>query len=253
MMQIDLSGKVILVTGASRGIGKALAQGLARAGATVAVHCHRSVDAAAAVSASLGHRAEAFQADLASVAGCERLFDDVIGHYGRLHVLINNAGVAELAPLDASTDAWHAAWRHTMHVNLRAVELLCRKALHHFIARGGGRIINVASRAAFRGDTADYAAYAASKGGVVALTRTIARAYGRRNVCAFVIAPGFVRTDMAQDSIDAYGEEFVLGDLALNRLTEPEDLAPVVALLASGMADHATGSTLDINAGSYVH
>ncbi len=253
MMQIDLSDKVVLVTGASRGIGRALASDLAKAGATVAVHYHRNAEAAEQLAAALGRAARAFHADLARVEACDHLFDQVLGHYGQLHVLVNNAGVGVLAPLEASTEEWKAAWQHTMHVNLRATELLCRRALVHFIAQGGGRIINIASRAAFRGDTADYLAYAASKGGVVALTRSIARAWGKQQVCAFVIAPGFVRTDMAQASIDAYGEDFVVGDLALDRLTEPEDVAPMVTLLASGLADHATGATIDINAGSYVH
>ncbi len=252
-MRIDLSGKVVLVTGASRGIGRGLAVALAGAGAAVAVHCNSSRQAASDLARALGHGARAFQADLEHAQDCRSLFDEVTGHYGRLDVLVNNAGVAILAPLDAPTRVWAKAWERTMKVNLRATELLCRLALRHFIEQGGGRIINVASRAAFRGDTADYMAYAASKGGVVALTRSIARAFGKDNVCAFVVAPGFVRTDMAQDSIDAYGEEFVMNDLALKQLTEPKDLAPMVALLASGLADHATGATIDINAGSYVH
>ena len=252
-MQINLEGRVALVTGAGRGIGKAVAEGLARAGATVAVHCNRTVSDAQQLSEALGQGAHCFQADLSTLHECDGLVSRVIEHYGHLDVLVNNAGVALLAPIDATTEAWDAAWQKTMHINLRAPELLCRHALPHFISRNGGRIINVASRAAFRGDTADYAAYAASKGGLVALTRTIARAYGKQNVCAFVLAPGFVRTAMAQDSIDEYGEDFVLGDIALNRLTEPEDLAPVVTLLASGLADHATGCTIDMNAGSYVH
>ena len=95
--------------------------------------------------------------------------------------------------------------------------------------------------------------YAASKGGVIALTRSIARGFGKDGICAFVLAPGFVRTDMAQDFIDEYGEASVVGDLALDHLTEPTDLSPIVVLLASGLADHATGATIDLNAGSYVH
>ena len=140
-----------------------------------------------------------------------------------------------------------------MAINLRAVELLCRLGIRHFQEHGGGRIINVASRAAFRGDIPEYMAYAASKGGVVALTRSIARAFGKDGICAFVIAPGWVRTQMAQDFIDEYGEEAATKDLALDRMTEPADLAPLVVLLASGLADHSTGGTFDVNAGSYVH
>jgi NAD(P)-dependent dehydrogenase (short-subunit alcohol dehydrogenase family) len=111
----------------------------------------------------------------------------------------------------------------------------------------------MASRAAFRGDTIDYLAYAASKGGMVSLTRSIARGFGKQNIKAFLIAPGFVRTEMAQEFIDFYGEEKTIADLALPKLTEPDDIAPLVVFLASGMADHATGGTFDINAGSYVH
>lgn len=253
-MKIDLSGKVVLVTGASRGIGRALAEGLGRAGAAVAVHYHRNRAVAEAVATGIGRNTKAFQADLGSTTACETLFDNVVGSCGQVDVLVSNAGLARLIPLDAATSDWERGWEETMRVNLKATELLNRMAVRHFLQRGAaGRIINIASRAAFRGDTADYMAYAASKGGVVALTRTIARAYGKHGVCAFVVAPGFVRTDMAQDAVNKYGEDFVLGDIALPRLTEPKDLAPIVTLLASGLADHATGATVDINAGSYVH
>ena len=252
-MQIDLTGKTILVTGASRGIGRSLAEGLAVAGATVAAHYNQNRAAAEDLARTLGNGGRAFQADLADPASCERLFREVVETYGRLDVLVNNAGIALKIPLDVTMDKWLYDWDLTMAVNLRAVELLSRLAVDHFQQHDGGRIINVASRAAFRGDSPEYMTYAASKGGVVALTRSIARAYGKAGVCAFVLAPGFVRTEMAQEVIDEHGEERVTGDLALNRLTEPADLAPLVVLLSSGLADHATGSTIDVNAGSYVH
>lgn len=252
-MHIDLTGKTILVTGASRGIGRALAEGLAGAGATVAAHFNRSRGDAEALAEALGRESAAFQADLADPAACERLFHSVVDAYGRIDVLVNNAGIALKTPPDAPLDEWNRDWNLTMAVNLRAVEQLCRLAIAHFQERDGGRIINVASRAAFRGDIPEYMAYAASKGGVVALTRSIARAFGKEGICAFIVAPGWVRTQMAQEFIDEYGEEQAAQDLALNRLTEPADLAPLVVLLASGLADHATGGTFDVNAGSYVH
>ncbi|MEM6526357.1 MAG: SDR family oxidoreductase, partial [Bacteroidota bacterium] len=118
--------------------------------------------------------------------------------------------------------------------------------------QGGGIIINISSRAARRGDTSDYLAYAASKGGLEAITKSIARAYGKKGITAFGVAPGFTRTDMAQDFIKAYGEDYVLNDLSLPELTEPKDIAQTVVFLASGLARHATGTTIDINAGSYV-
>ena len=252
-MKIDLSGRSVLVTGASRGIGWALATGLANAGARVAVHYNRAQESAQHLAGALGRGARSFGADLSSVSACEDLMEKVIAHYGRLDALVCNAGIARLIPLDASTSDWHAAWTETMAVNLGATELLNRLAIRHFADNGGGRIINIASRAAFRGDTPEYMTYAASKGGVVALTRSIARGYGKHGIRAFVLAPGFVRTDMASDSVDRYGEAHIMGDISLETLTEPEDLAPLVCLLASGLADHATGATIDVNAGSYVH
>jgi len=252
-MNVDLEGKVALVTGASRGIGKAIATHLAQSGAHVAVHCNKNIAMADESATKLGNHAVAFQADLAKAHECEALMQKVIRKYGRIDVLVNNAGIAQFVDSEASNNTWLHVWEKTMAVNAQATALLCRLAIKHYRIQDGGRIINIASRAAFRGDTAEYMIYAASKGAVVSLTRSIARAYGKDGIKAFVVAPGFVRTDMAQDAIDSYGEEFVRSDFALNNLTEPEDIAPIVILLASGLVDHATGTSIDINAGSYIH
>jgi NAD(P)-dependent dehydrogenase (short-subunit alcohol dehydrogenase family) len=252
-MCFDLTDQTVLVTGASRGIGRAIALALADAGGTVAVHYGRSREAARDVADACGHGAEPVQADLSTLDATDGLVPDVIDRLGQLDGLVLNAGVARPTPLDAETDDWADDWAATMHVNLRAPELLCRHALAHFRAHDGGRIVGVASRAAFRGDTPDYMTYAASKAGLVALLRSVARGFGADGVTAFTIAPGFVRTDMAQAFIDEYGEDYVTGDLALDELTEPEDVAPLVAFLLGGHADHATGTTIDVNAGSYVH
>jgi NAD(P)-dependent dehydrogenase (short-subunit alcohol dehydrogenase family) len=252
-MEISLKGKVILVTGASRGIGRAIAQGLSDAGAQVAVHYNRNYEEAQSLLKTLNNGCQLFQADLSTAEETINLFKQVSLKMGSVHVLINNAGVAASSDMMGNDKQWLADWNLTMAINLQATGLLCKKAIESFVESGGGSIINISSRAAFRGDTADYVAYAASKGGVVALTRSIARAYGKQNIKAFNIAPGFVRTDMAQDFMDQYGEDYALNDIALNQLTKPEDLAPLVVLMASGKMDHATGCTIDINAGSYVH
>ena len=251
-MKIDLSGRSVLVTGASRGIGTAVARAFAGAGARVAVHYGRERERADALVTELGGGAEAFGADLADAAACDRLWREVVERFGRVEVLVNNAGVAVSSALEAPAEQWAADWDRTMAVNLRAAGLLSRAALTHFREHGGGRMVHIASRAAFRGDQPDYLAYAASKAGVVALSRSIARAFGKDGVTSFVVAPGFTRTEMAQDFIDQYGPEIAMRDNALGRYTEPEDVAPLVVFLASGLADHATGTTVDVNAASYV-
>ena len=252
-MKIDLSDHHILVTGASRGIGRAVALRLAECGARVAVHYGRNAQAAQQVAHQCGHGATTFQADLGKPVEVLQLFENVLADFGHLDGLVNNAGISMAAPVESDDIDFADSWSHTMLVNLHATGLLCKKAINHFSERSGGRIVNIASRAAFRGDTSDYLAYAASKGGVVSLTRSIARAYGKQHIKAFVVAPGFTRTDMAEDFIRQYGEAYVKDDIALPSLTQPDDIAPTVAFLLSGMADHSTGCTIDINAGSYVH
>jgi NAD(P)-dependent dehydrogenase (short-subunit alcohol dehydrogenase family) len=251
-VNIDLTGQSILVTGASRGIGAAIARQLAASGARVCIHYGSQRETAEKLAAEIGNGAFAVGANLAERDSCVSLWEEVQRRCGTVHALVNNAGVALESPLGQSTEQWHAAWETTMAINLTATGLLCRSAIAHFKTNGGGRIVNIASRAAFRGDTPDYLAYAASKAGVVALTRSIARGFGKSEIKAFALAPGFTRTDMAQAFIDTYGEEIAISDLALNKLTEPTDIAPTVVFLLSGLADHATGTTIDLNAGSYV-
>ena len=252
-MHIDLTGKKVLVTGASRGIGSAIARSMGQAGAHVALHFNKNADGAYKLAQEIGPKSTCVKAELADAQACEAMFRTVLDGLGGLDVLVNNAGVSISMPMNQHTADWHAGWQQTMAVNLMSVELLSRLAIPHFQEHGGGRIINIASRAAFRGDEPNYMTYAASKGGMVALTRSIARAFGKDEIKAFVVAPGFTRTDMAQEFIDIYGEGHATNDLALNRLTEPEDIAPLVVFLASGLADHATGTSIDVNAGSYVH
>jgi NAD(P)-dependent dehydrogenase (short-subunit alcohol dehydrogenase family) len=252
LMVIDLSGRAVLFTGASRGIGAAIARRLAAAGARVAVHYGHNRAAAEKLANEIGQGAQVFGQDLADAAGCETLWNAVQEHFGTVDALINNAGIAVPSPLDTSTTQWLKHWNETMAVNLTAAGVLSRAAIAHFRAHGGGRIVNVASRAAFRGDQPDYLAYAASKAGMVALTRSIARAFGKDGITAFALAPGFTRTEMAQEFIDKYGPDFAMKDIALARLTEPDDIAPMAVFLVSGLADHATGTTIDLNAASYV-
>jgi NAD(P)-dependent dehydrogenase (short-subunit alcohol dehydrogenase family) len=249
----DLAGKVCLVTGGAGGIGAAITEVLVAGGARVIVHYHANEAAAAALAARFGEeRVARVRADLAERMGAAELWRASVAVWGGVDVLVNNAATMPAAPLDAEWDDWHRAWDETLRVNLVAAADLSREAVKHFRGRGGGILVNVASRAAFRGDTLDYMAYAASKAGLVTLTRSIARGAGRDRVLAYVVAPGFVDTPMARQFTDRHGVELAVRDIPLGTMAPPGDVANVVAFLASGAAPHATGTSIDINGASYV-
>lgn len=252
-MKIDLSGMNVLVTGASRGIGREIALQLSHAGAAVGVHYHKNKTKAQELLGMMPGEAQMFQADLSCADACLNLMEKAVGTFGQIHCLVNNAGIFLESPIDGKSKGWLANWQQTLQVNLTATGILCRSAINHFSQFKVGRIINISSRAAFRGDDPDYLAYAASKGGMVSLTRSIARGFGKKGIKAFLIAPGFVETDMAEDFFKIHGREGVLEGLALPELTQPQHVASFVVFLSSGLGDHATGCTIDINAGSYVH
>jgi NAD(P)-dependent dehydrogenase (short-subunit alcohol dehydrogenase family) len=249
-MEISLANKSVLVTGGSQGIGKAAVEALAKAGAHVFCHYNNSEGSAHELAESYP-TVIPVQAGLNSASEVMRLADRIFSE-GGIDILINNAGIARESAMDTPWESWVGDWDETLAVNLRAPALLSRRFIPLFEERGGGVIINVSSRAAHRGDTRDYLAYAASKGGMEALTKSLARAYGKRNILVYGIAPGFTKTRMAQDFIDKYGEDYATSDIALTELTTPEDIAPLFVFLASGLARHATGSTIDVNAASYV-
>ncbi len=252
-MNIDLTGTVALVTGSSRGIGKAIARGMGESGATVAVHYKTNEERAKKLADELGNGSAAFGADLQAPLNVKDLFGDVLDKFGKIDVLVNNAGIFDNSPVGGPLNEWYEAWEKTIAVNLTSAGMLCHEAIKHFRETGGGRIINIASRAAFRGEKENHLAYAASKGGIVSLSRSIGRSFGKYNIKSFVIAPGFVHTEMIEDHLEGGGIEEIMEELSLPTLTRPEDVAPVTVFIAAGMMDHATGTTIDINAGSYMH
>ncbi len=251
-MQVSLVDQRILVTGASRGIGRAIAQQLSSSGAEVIVHYHANAKAAKAVVTGLSTKAYLESCNLANPTEVSGFIPRLVKKYGPITALVNNAGISPSASDSLPTADWLSIWEQVMAVNATAVGILCKEFLDQARLQGNGRIVMISSRAAFRGDTPDYLAYAASKGALVSLMRSIARHYGKEGIKAFLIAPGFTRTDMASEILAQYGEDFALKDIALPDLTRPEDIAPMVALLCSGLADHATGTSIDMNAGSYV-
>lgn len=251
-MNISLKNQRILVTGASRGIGRAIARQLSESGAEVIIHYNSNKAEAETLFNQLKNPAQLEACDLSQTAEVVGFIPRLVEKYGPLTALVNNAGVSIPASDQLPTGEWLEIWEKTMTINATAVGILSKEFVDQAKPLQNGRIVMISSRAAFRGDTPDYLAYAASKGALVSLTRSIARHYGKEGIKAFLIAPGFTRTDMADEILSAYGEDFALKDIALKELTLPEDIAPMVTLLCSGLADHATGTSIDINAGSYV-
>jgi 3-oxoacyl-[acyl-carrier protein] reductase len=231
----------ILVTGASRGIGAAALAALGEA--SVVGHASRPRDGSDLIPADLD---EPGAAAALWAAAIERLD-------GRVDILVNNAGIFEAAPLDQPAGDWLTAWERTQRVNLTATAELCRLAVLHFQARnGGGRIVNVASRAAYRGDSPAHWHYAAAKAGMVALTKTIARGYAAENILAFAICPGFTMTGMADDYLASRGGDKLLADIPLGRVAQPEEVATLARFCAIDAPPSMTGAILDINGASYV-
>lgn len=228
----------ILLTGSSRGIGAAIAATLTATGSNV-----------------VGHgTASGIPADFADPAAPDRLWEAALERLdGRIDVLINNAGVFEASPLDGDDDAWLAGWERTMQVNLTASAILCRRAVRHWQTRGsGGRIVNVASRAAYRGDSPAHWHYAASKAGMVAMTKTIARGYAGEEILAFAICPGFTMTGMAENYLASRGGDKLLADIPLGRVAMPDEIAETARWLALDAPASMTGAVLDVNGASYV-
>lgn len=244
--------RVAVVTGAGGAIGAATVRALATDGFALVMHDVGRTATLDALTEEFGSRAKEVICDLSDPLATDGLWDVAIGWRGKVDVLVNNAGIYEQAAIDAEFPTWLASWHRTLSVNLVAVAALCRRAVVDFARQDGGIIVNLASRAAFRGEDPDYWHYAASKAGVVAITRTIARQYGRQGVTAFAVAPGFVNTSFNRDLIARYGLEFFAADTGLGEVAQPEDIAHIIRFLASGAARHATGTTIDVNGASYV-
>ncbi|MDX1471127.1 MAG: SDR family oxidoreductase [Flavobacteriaceae bacterium] len=252
MLNLDLKGQNILLTGASDGIGKAVAKSLISYGARVAVHYNSNKESAEEIIKKCNNGSAAFQANLENEEEVCTLFNNVLDQFEHLDSIILNAGVFIPHSTEKTTEEWYQSWKKTIQINLNSVGILTKMGLDHFKAREGGRFIYVGSRAVFRGETEEYLGYAASKGGLTSLARSVARSFGKYNIKSFIVSPGFTLTNMAQQFIQEYGEKRVLDEISLNELTKPEDLSPLISLMCSGLTDHATGATIDINAGSHI-
>jgi 3-oxoacyl-[acyl-carrier protein] reductase len=245
--------RAVLVTGASRGIGAAIAREFAATGDRVAVHYRASTDAAAEVVASLaGDGHVAVGADLADPDAVRSMVDRAAEALGGVDVLVNNAGIFVRHPIAESTyEEWQRAWSDTLAVNLVGAANVAWCAVRHMIAAGGGRIVNVSSRGAFRGEP-DQPAYGASKAALIAFGQSLARSLGPHGIAVTTIAPGWTATDMAADTLAGPRGEAIRTESPLGRVATPEEVARAVLYLASPEAELASGAVLDFNGASYL-
>jgi 3-oxoacyl-[acyl-carrier protein] reductase len=232
----------ILITGSTRGIGAVTRDELKKQGARVIGHGSRA------------QGTDEIAADLSKPNAADALWRETLERLdGRIDVLINNAGIYEPVSVGESTEVWEARWNRTMQINLQAAADLCRLAVSHFRSRaGGGRIVNVASRAAHRGDSPEHWHYAASKAGLIAVTKSIARGFAAEEIYAFAVAPGFTMTGMAEDYLTSRGGDAILKEIPLHRVNSAEEVANAIVYLALQAPAAMTGAVIDINGASYV-
>jgi 3-oxoacyl-[acyl-carrier protein] reductase len=247
-----VANRAILVTGASRGIGRAIAQAFAAAGDRVAIHHRDSAALAGEVLAGLPGAGHAVvQAELADPEAVRRMVDGAHDALGGLDVLVNNAGVFTPHPVtDVSYEQWQAAWQHTLGVNLIGAANVTWCAVRHMMD-GGGRIVNVSSRGAFRGEPGQ-PAYGASKAGLNAFGQSLALALAPHGIAVATVAPGFVDTDMTTTHLDGAAGEAIKAQSPFHRVAEAEEIAAAVLYLASPEAEWASGAILDLNGASYL-
>lgn len=250
---MDLSGKVALVTGSSRGIGREISRGLAERGARVAVHFRADRGAAEETLASLqGERHALFGADVADPDSTRGLIRDVTREMGGIDILVNNAAIFEAHPVpEVDYEGWQDAWSRTVSTNLLGPANLSFLAARSMMERGGGRVVNVSSRGAFRGEP-ETPAYGASKAGLNAMSQSMAQALAPHGVFFYVVAPGFVETEMASVLLDGPEGDGIRAQSPLGRVATAGEVASTVVFLASEAPDFMTGAIVDVNGASYL-
>ena len=250
---MELSGKVALVTGSSRGIGREISRALAQKGARVAVHYRSDWEAARETLASLdGGPHAVFGADVADAGSARGLVEGVVREMGGIDVLVNNAGIFEAHPIpEVDYEGWQGAWSRTIATNLLGPANLSFCAARRMMERDGGRVVSVSSRGAFRGEP-ETPAYGASKAGLNAMSQSMAQALAPHRVFFYVVAPGFVETDMANPLLRGPRGEAIRSQSPLGRVAAPEEVARTVAFLASEAPDFMTGAIVDMNGASYL-
>jgi NAD(P)-dependent dehydrogenase (short-subunit alcohol dehydrogenase family) len=253
-MKIDFTNKNVLITGGSRGIGRACAQLFSELNANVIITYRSNLAEAEQTIKSLNKNGNHsfFQLDITQPEGVRTMFAEVMKKYDRLDVLVNNAGVfIEHKISEVSFEEWQQAWNETITTNLTGVSNLCYFAAKHMIVQQYGKIVNISSRGAFRGEP-DHPAYGASKAGLNAMSQSLAVALAPYNITVGVIAPGFVETEMAAAYLTSEGGEQIKKQSPLNRVATPDEVANLVAVFASNGLEFMTGGIVDLNGASYL-
>lgn len=250
---MDFSNKIVLVTGASRGIGRTVAQSFAERGARVVVHYNSNAAAAQETVQSLpGGPHMIVQADIKNAAAVREMVAKTVQEMGRLDILINNAGIYQDHPLaDVSYENWQKSWQLVLDTNLIGAANATYCAAQQMIKQGGGRIVNISSRGAFRGEP-DAPAYGASKAGLNAMSQSLAKYLAPYNIFVGVVAPGFVQTDMARDHLTGPQGDAIRNQSPLGRVAQPEEVAYAALFLASEGSQFMTGAIIDVNGASYL-
>lgn len=249
----DFNGKKVLITGGSRGIGRATAQAFAARGAQIAINFRSDSQAATETIDSLdGEGHFAIKADISKPNAVEMLTEAVIGEFENIDILVNNAGIYLPHPiLDSDYQTWQDAWKNTLDLNLVGVANMCYWVAQQMKEQGGGHIINVSSRGAFRGEP-DHPAYGASKAGLNAMSQSLAKALGPHQIYVSVVAPGFVATDMTQTILEGPEGDVIRNQSPLQRVATPDEVAHGIVFLAEKGSAFMTGAILDINGASYL-
>lgn len=246
---MDLNGKVALITGAAQGIGKSIALTLARKGADIAVsdvNLEKAEETAKEIE-GLGRKAIAIKGNVASFAEAEKMVEDTIAGLGKVDILVNNAGITRDGLMLRMKEE---DWDLVIDINLKGVFNCTKAAVRHMAKQRSGRIVNIASIVGEMGN-AGQANYSASKGGMIALTKTVAREFASRNVNVNAVAPGFIKTAMT-DALPDAAREALTKQIPLERLGMPEDVANAVLFLVSDASNYITGQVINVNGGMYM-